>query len=216
MICQRCLKRASALSSRIPSTLRSPAAIRTFSSTLPQRSPPVAPSSSPEPASTPAGESPVFSTPLSDTPAGGEEKLSISACPEGTILTGLNYFKNRTDPVALADDAYPSWLWTCIETQQKEEEIGEDEGDEFSKSRKQRRLAAKRQRALEAKILAGGDLESLAPKIPLQHQSINLPGNEEGTTEGALAAKEAREALTRAMRKERKKEIKESNYLKSM
>ncbi|KAI1213853.1 mitochondrial ribosomal protein L37-domain-containing protein [Annulohypoxylon truncatum] len=219
MICHRCLARASALSSRISNTLRSSTAIRTISSTHAQRSPPAAPSPSPSPsapASAPGSESPTFSTPLSDTAAGGEEKPALSSCPEGTILTGLNYFKNRTDPVALADDAYPSWLWTCIETEQKEEEAGEDEGDEFSKSKKQRRLAAKRQRALEAKILAEGNLEALAPKIPLQYQSINLPGNEDGTPEGALAAKEAREALTKAMRKERKKTIKETNYLKGM
>ena len=54
------------------------------------------------------------------------------------------------------------------------------------------------------------------PKVPLHHQSINLPGNEENTVEGALAAQEARDELNKAMRKDRKKSIKESNYLKSM
>ncbi|XDG07119.1 hypothetical protein ABKA04_006734 [Annulohypoxylon sp. FPYF3050] len=211
MICKRCLQRASALSSRIP--LRASRAVRPFSTTLTQRSPPAAPS--PSSTSKPSSEQPVLSTPLADTPA-GEAKPSISACPEGTILTGLNYFKNKEDPIALSDDAYPSWLWTCIETEKKEEESAEDEGDEFSKSKKQRRLAAKRQRALEAKILAGGDLSALMPKVPLHHQSINLPGNEDNTVEGALAAQEARDELNKAMRKDRKKSIKEANYLKSM
>lgn len=50
----------------------------------------------------------------------------------------------------------------------------------------------------------------------MQQQTINLPANEEGTTEGALAAAEAREALRQAMRRERKAKIKEDNYLKSM
>ncbi|KAI1093571.1 mitochondrial ribosomal protein L37-domain-containing protein [Rostrohypoxylon terebratum] len=211
MICKRCLQRASALSSRIP--LRTSRAVRPFSTTLTQRSPPAAdsPSSTPKPSSEP----PVLTTPLADS-AANEPKPRISACPEGTILTGINYFKNREDPVALADDAYPSWLWTCIETEKKEEEEVEDEGDEFSKSKKQRRLAAKRQRAIEAKILEGGDLSALMPKIPLHHQSINLPGNEEGTMEGVLAAKEARDELNRSMRKDRKKSIKEANYLKTM
>jgi large subunit ribosomal protein L54 len=85
-----------------------------------------------------------------------------------------------------------------------------------AKSKKQRRLAAKRQRALEARLLAEGNLEALAPKIPLQQQSINLPGNEDGTPEGALVAVAAREELRKAMRKERKAKIKEANYLKSM
>jgi len=85
-----------------------------------------------------------------------------------------------------------------------------------AKSKKQRRLAAKRQRAAEAKLLATGNLEALAPKIPLQQQTINMPANEEGTTEGALKAIEVREELRRAMRRERKAKIKESNYLRSM
>lgn len=141
----------------------------------------------------------------------------LSACPEGTVLTGLNYFKNQTDPVALPDDAYPTWLWKCLEVQKKADEgADEDAGDEFSKSKKQRRLAAKRQRALEARLLAEGNIEALAPKIPLQHQSINLPANEEGSLEGALAAQQARENLRKSMRKERKAKIKETNYLKSM
>jgi large subunit ribosomal protein L54 len=86
----------------------------------------------------------------------------------------------------------------------------------LAKSKKQRRLAAKRQRAVEARLLAEGNLEALAPKIPLQQQSINMPANEDGTSEGALAAVAAREELRRAMRKERKAKIKENNYLRSM
>ncbi|KAI0117038.1 mitochondrial ribosomal protein L37-domain-containing protein [Daldinia grandis] len=210
MICQRCLQRASALSSRIPIRAPSPF-LRPFSSTIARRTS----SPAPEPPSPSASEPPVFSTPLADVAT--EEKPALSACPEGTILTGLNYFKNRTDPVALADDAYPAWLWNCLEVQKKaDEEADDDAGDEFSKSKKQRRLAAKRQRTMEARLLAEGNLEALAPKIPLQHQSINLPANEDGTTEGAIAAQKAREDLRKAMRKERRAKIKETNYLKSM
>ncbi|KAI1656658.1 mitochondrial ribosomal protein L37-domain-containing protein [Daldinia decipiens] len=210
MICQRCLQRASALTSRMP--IRTPAPLlRPFSSTIARRTS----SPAPEPPSPSTSEPPVFSTPLAD--AATEEKPVLSACPEGTILTGLNYFKNRTDPVALADDAYPEWLWKCLEVQKKaDEEADDDAGDEFSKSKKQRRLAAKRQRFMEAHLLLEGNIEALAPKIPLQHQSINLPANEEGTIEGAVAAQQAREDLRKAMRKERRAKIKESNYLKSM
>jgi large subunit ribosomal protein L54 len=69
---------------------------------------------------------------------------------------------------------------------------------------------------LEAKILATGNLEALAPKIPLQQQSINLPGKSDGDLSDAIMAVEKREELRKAMRKERKAKIKESNYLKSM
>ncbi|KAF2968962.1 hypothetical protein GQX73_g4633 [Xylaria multiplex] len=213
MICRRCLQRASALRTRVPSTTTP------ISWSLPIRSRPTATrqyAAAAAATATTSTPSPPLSTPLADGEAPAAE--SLSSCAEGTILTGLNYFKNKTDPVALADNAYPEWLWKCLDVQKKKAEEGEadDAGDEFSKSKKQRKIAAKRQRALEARLLAEGNLEALAPKIPLQHQTINLPANEAGTTEGSLEAAAAREDLRRAMRRERKAKIKESNYLKSM
>ena len=85
-----------------------------------------------------------------------------------------------------------------------------------AKSKKQRKLAAKRQKQLEAKILATGDLEALAPKIPLQQQSVNLPGSTDGQLTDSLYAASKRDELRKAMRRERKAKIKEGNYLKSM
>ncbi|KAI0482304.1 mitochondrial ribosomal protein L37-domain-containing protein [Xylariaceae sp. FL0804] len=161
----------------------------------------------------------MFGTPLAEADAraaaAGAEPLS--ACLEGTVLTGLNYFKGRADPVALRDDEYPAWLWRCLDVKEGDDDADAVDGaDEFSKSRKQRRLAKKKQRALEERLLASGDIEALAPKIPLQHQSVNLPANAEGTAAGAARAQQAREDLRRAMRRERKGKMKESNYLKSM
>jgi large subunit ribosomal protein L54 len=69
---------------------------------------------------------------------------------------------------------------------------------------------------LEAKLLAEGNLEALQPKIPVQQQSINLPGEENGTLEQNMEAAQARDDLKRAMRIERKAKIKERNYLQSM
>jgi large subunit ribosomal protein L54 len=85
-----------------------------------------------------------------------------------------------------------------------------------AKSKKLRRKAAKRQRKLEQARLAAGDTSALEPKIPLTQQSIDLPANEEGTIEGALEAEEKRRELRAAMRQERRKTIKEKNFLKSM
>jgi large subunit ribosomal protein L54 len=85
-----------------------------------------------------------------------------------------------------------------------------------AKSKKQRRLALKRQRQQEARLLASGDLEALVPKVPLQKQSVNLPAAEPNNLEEAIEAVEKREELRRAMRKERRAKIKESNYLKAM
>jgi large subunit ribosomal protein L54 len=85
-----------------------------------------------------------------------------------------------------------------------------------AKSKKQRRLALKRQRLQEARLLASGDLAALVPKIPLQKQTVNLPAAETGNLGQAVEAADKREELRRAMRKERRSKIKESNYLKAM
>jgi large subunit ribosomal protein L54 len=77
-------------------------------------------------------------------------------------------------------------------------------------------MAAKRQRKLEAQLLASGDTEALAPKVPLQQQTIDLPANAEGTLEGAIQAVEKREEVRKAMRSERRAKIKERNFLKGM
>lgn len=86
----------------------------------------------------------------------------------------------------------------------------------IAKSKKQRKVAAKRQKINEAKLLAEGNLEALQPKVPLQHQSINLLGEEGSTVEHNIEAAKARDELKKAMRKDRKAKIKEANYLKSM
>ncbi|KAI1813253.1 mitochondrial ribosomal protein L37-domain-containing protein [Poronia punctata] len=220
MICRSCLQRASALSAR--TARAATAAPRTLNWSLPIRSlrPISSTSVSRQSATTATATVNVTSAP-SDTPtedaAAAGEKKQLSSCVEGTPLFGLSYFKNGQDPLALADEAYPEWLWRCLDVAKRAEEgDGEDGGDEFSKSKKQRKLAMKRQRAAEAKLLAAGDIEALAPKIPLHQQTINLPANEEGTPEGAVAARNTREELRRSMRRERKAKIKESNYLKSM
>lgn len=57
--------------------------------------------------------------------------------------------------------------------------------------------------------------QSLVPKIPLEHQTIDLPAGD-GSKEGALEAGEARQELTVAMRSRRRHGIKEGNFLKGM
>ncbi|KAK7693875.1 hypothetical protein QCA50_003448 [Cerrena zonata] len=51
-------------------------------------------------------------TPEATTP---EVDKAGSSAPEGTVLTGLNYLKGQPQVVALADDAYPPWLWKLLE-----------------------------------------------------------------------------------------------------
>ncbi|KAH8820282.1 putative NADH-ubiquinone oxidoreductase 12 kDa subunit, mitochondrial [Xylogone sp. PMI_703] len=206
MICRRCLRRASTLRiNQLPIS-------RTFTTSPRQFNA----------ASTP-NLSETFSTPLADGAQDSTSKTTkpkqtatvVSSAPAGTVLKGLNYFKGKDDPVALADEEYPPWLWGCLESA-KTEEAAEAVGDEFSKSKKLRRKAAKAARKAEARALATGDIEALVPKVPIQNQSIDLPSNTEGTIQGALDAVEKRDEVRKAMRAERRKKIKESNFLKSM
>jgi large subunit ribosomal protein L54 len=53
-----------------------------------------------------------------------------SSIPAGTPLKGLNFEKNKQDPVALPDDEYPEWLWTILQRQEKTAE-GAGQGDLF-------------------------------------------------------------------------------------
>ncbi|KAH6723586.1 mitochondrial ribosomal protein L37-domain-containing protein [Leptodontidium sp. 2 PMI_412] len=218
MICTRCLRLSSSSSIRT----QSPSLIRTFSQTTSILTSPTPSASSPATSVTtlPSLAQP-FSTPLTSpgklTPSQSKAKgpAIVSSCPAGTPLKGLNYLKGRDDPVALAEEEYPDWLWTCLDKKKVEGEEGGAEGDEFSKSAKLRRKAAKRARKLEAMRLAAGEAAPEA-RIPITQQSIDLPFNSEGTTKGALDAEGKREELRGAMRRERRKGIKEANFLRGM
>ncbi|KAI9595087.1 mitochondrial ribosomal protein L37-domain-containing protein [Syncephalis fuscata] len=39
---------------------------------------------------------------------------SKSSVAAGTVLKGINYTKDGSDPVAMEDTAYPEWLWTLL------------------------------------------------------------------------------------------------------
>lgn len=80
----------------------------------------------------------------------------------------------------------------------------------LAKSKKQRRLASKAARALKT----GSSATHHVAKVPLEEQSIDLPAGME-LTESSDAQK-AREGLRDAMRKARRKKIKENNFLRAM
>jgi large subunit ribosomal protein L54 len=45
--------------------------------------------------------------------------VAQSSVPAGTPLRGLNFFKDKSDPVAMEDSEYPDWLWTIVKDQQR-------------------------------------------------------------------------------------------------
>ncbi|KAF2118466.1 mitochondrial ribosomal protein L37-domain-containing protein [Lophiotrema nucula] len=223
MICRNCLRAAArgrthqpapSQSSRFISSStarRNAAPVNTTATSPAPRQDSGSPSHS-RPAATSTSAAQPFSEPL--TPSAKPEKpkqtpIVKSSVPAGTPLKGLNFLKNKEDPIAMADDEYPSWLWDILKSQEKKGEAAA-EGDLFSKSKKQRRLAAKR---LRKEQLANPSL--LHPKVPIYEQTIDLPAGD-GTAQGAIQAAEARGELTQALRNKRRANIKEANFLKAM
>ncbi|THY01445.1 hypothetical protein D6D03_05798 [Aureobasidium pullulans] len=229
MICNRCLRtavqRPVALPIRRAITTSTPfraTASPNAAQSAPRQGNPNSSSHTPS-AATSTGAAQPFSTPLTPSPSAAElqapspEKQAPtvkSSVTAGTPLKGLNFLKGKNDPVALEDSEYPSWLWGILKKKGGEgagaADAGAVEGDLFSKSKKQRRVAAK---ALRKQQLMNP--EALAPKIPLHEQTIDLPSGD-GSLQGAIAAMEARDALTKSMRKNRRAKIKEANFLKAM
>jgi hypothetical protein len=52
--------------------------------------------------------------------------LVRSSVPAGMPLKGLNFEKNKQDPVALPDEEYPEWLWGILA--KGKEEVGGEGG----------------------------------------------------------------------------------------
>ncbi|KAF2750628.1 hypothetical protein M011DRAFT_436948 [Sporormia fimetaria CBS 119925] len=207
MLCHRCLR----------ATARP--LLRTFTTTTPRLN---AAAAAPTATTTSTSASSPLNAPLTPLPSSTHAKapkpesakatpLVKSSVPAGTPLKGLNLVKGKPDPVAMEDSEYPAWLWTLLERQEgKKADGAEGAGDLFSKSKKQRRLAAKRLRAAQ---LANPEL--LVPKIPIYEQTVDLPAGD-GSVEGAVKAADARGELTKAMREKRRANIKEANFLKAM
>jgi large subunit ribosomal protein L54 len=145
MICRACLRAAS-------KARPSPASPRflTTSSRLHNATPisatsTAATSSHTPPAATSTSAAQPFSEPLTPAPSASLKgqateaakkkvtPLVKSSIPAGTPLKGLNFEKNKQDPVALPDDEYPEWLWTILMRQEKNVE-GAGMGDLFCES----------------------------------------------------------------------------------
>lgn len=126
MICRQCHMRLLA-QRRVAQSIRTGS--RHFSQTAAFRAQPVTaqttqatnPRPHDKPAATSTSAAQPFSTPLtpaqgvSDLPDSGKQPVKVkSSVPAGTVLKGLNFHKNKQDPVALEDHEYPPWLWTVL------------------------------------------------------------------------------------------------------
>ncbi|KAI9502988.1 mitochondrial ribosomal protein L37-domain-containing protein, partial [Coemansia spiralis] len=57
-----------------------------------------------------------------------------SSAPHGTVLKGLNIYKEGSDPVALKDEEYPEWLWTLLDEPPKDS-VSERERQRYERSK---------------------------------------------------------------------------------
>src|SRR6202000_2030635 len=78
-----------------------------------------------KPAATSTSAAQPFSPPLTSSPdrqinlpverSQSKQPAKItSSAPAGTVLKGLNFMKNKQDPIALEDEEYPAWLWGVL------------------------------------------------------------------------------------------------------
>jgi len=154
MICRNCLRAAS--KARIPTS--QPQRFLTTSTRF-NNATPISPnvatqtaprqgdstSSHTPPAATSTSAAQPFSEPLTPAPSADQKGQATEAAKKkatplvkssitaGTPLKGLNFEKNKTDPVALPDDEYPAWLWTILQRQEKKGEAA-GQGDLFCTS----------------------------------------------------------------------------------
>ncbi|KAI8087845.1 mitochondrial ribosomal protein L37-domain-containing protein [Gilbertella persicaria] len=64
-----------------------------------------------------------------------------SAAPKGTVLKGIQYLKDKQDPVALDDAEYPEWLWDLLDEKKQKQKTTKPSNRQYH--RKQNRDAIK-------------------------------------------------------------------------
>jgi large subunit ribosomal protein L54 len=131
---QRFLTTSSRLNNATPISSASQPAPRQGSSTSSHTPPAATSTSAAQPFSEPLTPAPSADLKGQATEAAKKKVTPLvkSSIAAGTPLKGLNFEKNKQDPVALPDDEYPEWLWTLLQRQEKTTD-GAGQGDLFCK-----------------------------------------------------------------------------------
>ncbi|KAI9481455.1 MAG: mitochondrial ribosomal protein L37-domain-containing protein [Benjaminiella poitrasii] len=64
-----------------------------------------------------------------------------SSVPKGTVLKGIQYLKDKPDPIALDDSEYPAWLWDLLDEKKQKQKTSKPTNRQYH--RKQNRDAIK-------------------------------------------------------------------------
>ncbi|KAL4765594.1 mitochondrial 54S ribosomal protein mL54 [Aspergillus foveolatus] len=234
MICQRC--RSSILTRLQPQTFATPLSIsqRVQFRSYSDGKPTVSATPPPPKPRQPIGDDITIPSAISSATPGVSQPLSTaegvhvdvnptkatkpverppSSCPAGTPLAGLNYFKNKPEVVALEDSEYPDWLWSLLDSTNKEAKKGGVDPSTLNK--KQRKRYEKKMAARAA---------TLPVQIPLHHQATDITPahyNRNGELSGdllqeAAESQEKRSEITKSAREARRKAIREANFLSGL
>ncbi|KAK1138643.1 hypothetical protein N8T08_002138 [Aspergillus melleus] len=164
-----------------------------------------------QPLSTPEG---IHTDVNPEKPTKPTPRPTQSSCPAGSMLHGLNYFKNKPNVVAREDSEYPDWLWTLLDDSKKSKK-SEGGVDPSTLNKKQRKRYEKKMSARAA---------LLPPQIPIHHHATDITPAEynrsESATESILdeAAQslDKRAEITKSARDARRKAIREANFLRGL
>ncbi|KAK5058880.1 hypothetical protein LTR84_011144 [Exophiala bonariae] len=217
MICSSCRRifhsQIGTLRNQIPkptsSSISSPSIRRRYASTVPATS--NAAPTEPSPSTIGAASSnTVKSQPLS-TPGTPSKTLPTAAearkprklkssVVAGQELKGLGYTKAQPVIKAMEDHEYPDWLWTLLDDTAK---AGEAAVDLNAMTKKQRARYDTQQERLR---------KNIPVKIPVHEQSKDLTG----PGDDAITSLQRRQEVTKSARVANRKNIRETNFLKSM
>ncbi|EPQ31709.1 uncharacterized protein PFL1_01042 [Pseudozyma flocculosa PF-1] len=156
-----------------------------------------------------------------------------SAAPPGTVLAGLSILKDKADPVALEDAAYPPWLFKLLDDPSIAsasslaafETAGMSKGEARAAAKRNAKLARAAQLAKEkAEAKAGAGLNKAAPatdgEFPVE--GLSSEAISAGLADAAVRGEIDLQAETRereekerkkAMRKANKEKIKARNFV---
>ncbi|KAG0309024.1 39S ribosomal protein L37, mitochondrial [Dissophora globulifera] len=70
------------------------------------------------------------------------KRTVVSSVPEGSALKGLNYMKDGKDPLALADSAYPEWLWDIVDPEVRAARVADPLDKKHHKEARRQRIKA--------------------------------------------------------------------------
>lgn len=150
-----------------------------------------------------------------------------SACPAGTVLSGLSIYKDGAEVVAKPDEEYPEWLWqiisepsmktTAASTDGSEEIAGGGAGSGGGRADTKGQIRAREKRELKARRAAQAAEargQARMARINKASKGQQVKAQTEQQLQNRDPADVERETA-RALRAANRKNLKTNNFIKS-